>query len=97
MLSYLVVIAAAAVGVILLIAAILAMVRWQGWWRWAMAIPLLLIVGATLTVFLAIAQDPTSHNLWPLELAFYFVIAGVGVALLYLLPWLFNRRLQPEA
>ena len=42
---------------------------WQGVWRWLAAAPLLL-AGADLVLILgSTAIDPTSHNLWPFELA----------------------------
>lgn len=57
---------------------------WQGMWRWLAAAPLIL-VGADLVLILAsTAIDPTSHNLWPLELLF---IAAVGLPVVGLL-WL---------
>ncbi|HEX5475150.1 MAG TPA: hypothetical protein VFX12_10850, partial [Vicinamibacterales bacterium] len=48
--------------------------KWRGGWRGAAAIPAV-IEGFTLVRIMAgVAIDPTSHNLWPFELA----IAGVA-------------------
>jgi hypothetical protein len=57
---------------------------WQGVWRWLAAAPLLL-VGADLVLILAsTAIDPTSHNLWPLELAMLALIGLPVVGVLWL-------------
>ena len=57
---------------------------WQGVWRWLAAGPLLL-AGADLVLILgSIAIDPTSHNLWPLELAMILVVGLPVVGVLWL-------------
>jgi hypothetical protein len=65
--------------------------QWQGGWCWAMAAPLLLVVGAIANIVVAIWLDPTAHNLWPLELLVWLALALVAVAMLYLLRWLRRR------
>lgn len=72
------------VAVVVLGPQIWAIRAWQGVWRWLAAAPLML-VGADLVLILAsTAVDPTSHNLWPLELLFIAVIGLPVVGLLWL-------------
>ena len=64
---------------------------WHGVWRWLAAAPLLL-AGADLVLILAsTAIDPTSHNLWPLELAMILVLGLPVVGVLWLLRLLGRR------
>ncbi len=76
--------------IILVAAAVLApqiyaVAAWQGWWRRLAAAPLL-VLGADLLLILAHTSiDPTSHNLWPLELAMIAVFGLPAVGLLWLL------------
>ncbi|MCB0079511.1 MAG: hypothetical protein KDE47_01205 [Caldilineaceae bacterium] len=73
--------------------------QWRGGWRWAIAAPLLLLVGMVGNIAIGITLDPTSHNLWPFEVLIWLAMA-VGVAgLLYLVRWLSRRdwnRNAPE-
>jgi hypothetical protein len=66
------------VGFCLLVAR--ALWQWQGWWRWALAAPILLMIGVILDIVVAIWQDSTAHNLWPIELLFWFTLANALVA-----------------
>lgn len=45
-----------------------AIKRWDGIWRWLAAAPLALMAADAVWIWLDLAKDPTSHNLWPLEL-----------------------------
>jgi hypothetical protein len=57
---------------------------WQGVWRWLAAAPLLLVGADLVRILVSTAIDPTSHNLWPLELLF---IAALGLPVVGVL-WL---------
>jgi hypothetical protein len=89
--GFIVVILAGGLGLLLCILVARAFGRWQGWWRWAMAIPLVLMLGVTLNILVATWLDPTSHNLWPIELVFMYAVASAMMGILYLLHWLTHR------
>ncbi|MFH0798930.1 MAG: hypothetical protein V2A66_01970 [Pseudomonadota bacterium] len=59
--------------------------RWNGFFRIAAALPVLVLTGFIAVVSIGIAKDPTSHNLWPFELVMWgggtFIYLGL-VALL---------------
>ena len=55
---------------------------WQGVWRWLAAAPLLLAGADLVLILVSIAIDPTSHNLWPLELAMILVLGLPVVGML---------------
>jgi hypothetical protein len=57
---------------------------WQGAWRWLAAAPMLLMAADILLILVSTSIDPTSHNLWPLEILF---IAAVGLPVVGVL-WL---------
>ena len=61
---------------------------WHGRWRIA-ALPALIVLGiAALRILIDTKRDPTSHNLWPLE-----ILAWNLPCLLYLgVVWLLRRR-----
>lgn len=76
--------------VILVAAAILApqiyaITAWQGWWRRLAAAPLLVLGADLLLILVQTSVDPTSHNLWPLELAMIAIVGLPVVGLLWLL------------
>jgi hypothetical protein len=76
--------------IVLVAAAILApqiwaIRAWQGWWRWLAAAPLLVLGADVLLILAQTSVDPTSHNLWPLELAMIAVVGLPVVGLLWLL------------
>ena len=50
-----------------------ALVRWRGAWRVAAAVPALALAGVVSRVALDVRRDPTSHNLWPLEIAVWLL------------------------
>jgi len=61
-----------------------AIARWQGIWRWLAAAPLLLVAGDALLIVADTSADPTSHNLWPLELVMFGACGAGFVVVLWL-------------
>jgi hypothetical protein len=61
-----------------------AAIAWRGVWRWLAAAPLLILAGHFLLIMAQISIDPTSHNLWPLELAMTALIGLPVVGVLWL-------------
>lgn len=74
----------ASVAVVVFGPQIWAIRAWHGVWRWLAAAPLLLVGADIVLILVSIAIDPTSHNLWPLELA---MIAAIGLPVVGVL-WL---------
>lgn len=56
------------VGIVGFGAPVRAMRRWQGGWRVAAAVPLVMLAFVVLRIVFGVARDPTSHNLWPFEI-----------------------------
>ncbi|HET6620082.1 MAG TPA: hypothetical protein VFG64_09080 [Dongiaceae bacterium] len=76
--------------IVLVAAAILApqvwaIRAWRGWWRRLAAAPLLVLGADILLILAQTSVDPTSHNLWPLELAMIAVVGLPVVGLLWML------------
>lgn len=71
-----------------IVAPVLAFRKWRGGWRIAVAAPLALMGFVVVRAMIDTAVDPTSHNLWPLELGM-FALLGLaitgGLALLRLI------------
>jgi len=67
--------------------------RWRGPRRLLAALPLVVLVGKLATVWSDLAADPTSHNLWPLELLLW-ELPALGVVLL---AWVFGPKEEPPA
>ncbi|WP_119300815.1 hypothetical protein [Dongia deserti] len=63
---------------------ILAVVKWRGIWRWLAAATLLIPAGDILLILVQTSIDPTSHNLWPLELIEFTCIGLLAVGVLWL-------------
>ncbi len=61
-----------------------ALRHWQGGWRLAAAVPAVMIGFVVLRIVVGVADDPTSHNLWPFEIlqvgALSLVVIGVLLA-----------------
>jgi hypothetical protein len=74
----------ASIAIVVLGPQIWAIRAWQGVWRWLAAAPLVLVGADVALILVSTAIDPTSHNLWPLELLF---IAAIGLPVVGLL-WL---------
>jgi hypothetical protein len=57
-----------------------ALWRWRGAWRLAAAVPVAVIAFVVGRIVVDTSRDPTSHNLWPLEIIM-FGAAGAGLIL----------------
>ena len=71
-------------AVVILGPQIWAIRAWQGIWRWLAAAPLLLIGADIVLILISTSIDPTSHNLWPLELAMIAILGLPAIGLLWL-------------
>ena len=61
-----------------------AITAWKGHWRWLAAAPMILLAADLVLILAQTAIDPTSHNLWPLELAMIALIGLPVVGVLWL-------------
>jgi hypothetical protein len=75
---------ATSIAVVVLGPQIWAIRAWQGVWRWLAAAPLMLVGADLVLILVSTAVDPTSHNLWPLELAMIALIGLPVVGVLWL-------------
>lgn len=71
-----------AVVIAFLVAEVAALGKWNGVWKLLAMIPAAVVLFVCLRIVLDTSRDPTSHNLWPLELVIW---AGIGLASLGLL------------
>lgn len=62
--------------------------RWRGGWRLAAAVPALVMSLVLLNILVGVTLDPTSHNLWPFEVAMWGAGSVAVMLLLFLLRWL---------
>jgi endonuclease YncB( thermonuclease family) len=65
---------------------ILVLIRWKGGWRLIAAVPLVIILGVFfIFIFPDLLVDPTSHNLWFMELGpfAFFSLIFLGLAALF--------------
>lgn len=60
------------------VAPVWAFRRWNGGWRVAAAVPLVLILFVVGRIVVGTAFDPTSHNLWPFEIG-TFALVDLGI------------------
>lgn len=63
---------------------------WRGGWRLAALVPAAMMAFVVLRILFGVARDPTSHNLWPLEI----LIVGVFSVTMMGVLWL-SRKLSP--
>jgi hypothetical protein len=59
--------------------------RWRGWWRGAACLPIAVLVAWAVFIVVSILREPSSHNLWPLELILWAAGALAALGLLALL------------
>ena len=83
-------------AVALLVWGVRTVLRWDGPWRWlALAVLLpLVITGARIVV--DIRSDPTSHNLWPIEVLAAAVVSLVLLVVLQIGRAIVSRRAQGD-
>jgi hypothetical protein len=72
----LVIILLAAAAIINVVLSLVAVWRVKGLWKLVATLPILCIFAVGLNIVLGTSRDPTSHNLWPLEVV---VWSGVGI------------------
>jgi hypothetical protein len=64
-------------------ASIWGFARWRGVWRVLALLPLAGVAFVGLRILVDTRRDPTSHNLWPLEVLVAGVLGLFALALLY--------------
>lgn len=65
--------------------------RWRGGWRVVAALPLVALVAWAIVIIASILRDPTSHNLWPMELSLWCAGGYLWLGLLALARRLLRR------
>ena len=70
-----------ALGIVGLVVPVVAICKWKGGWRVAAMVPAALVGFVILRIVVDTTIDPTSHNLWPFELA---MVGGLSSALMLL-------------
>jgi hypothetical protein len=61
--------------------------RWRGAWRAAAVVPAAMMAFVVLRIMLGVADDPTSHNLWPFE-----ILQAGGLSVLIMAALFAGRR-----
>lgn len=69
-----------------------ALRRWEGGWRIASMLPLGVIGFVVLRIVIGTAIDPTSHNLWPFEVAMAGLVSVGAMVLLSAMRWMQGVR-----
>lgn len=59
-----------------------ALWKWRGGWRLAAAVPAVVMVVVLLRIMTDVSHDPTSHNLWPLEVLIFGWPCALATAVL---------------
>ncbi len=77
-----------ALGIVGLVVPVVATCKWKGGWRVAAMVPAALVGFVILRIVVDTAIDPTSHNLWPLELAMVGALSGGLMLVLAAARWL---------
>ena len=80
--------AAATTNVVL---SLVAACRANGAWKLVAALPILSVFAVGLNIFLGTSRDPTSHNLWPLEVLLW---SGAGI-IFTIAFFVFQRMFSP--
>jgi hypothetical protein len=75
-----------------LAAPFVAVLRWHGLWRGLALLPAAALAFVAFRIVIDTSVDPTSHNLWPLELAFCSVPGLLFLAVL----WVVRRVLGAD-
>ena len=59
--------------------------RWRGLWRIAAVVPVIVLAFVVARIIVDTARDPTSHNLWPIEIVIWGGASLAAMGLLVLL------------
>ena len=81
-----------AIGIVGLAWPAWAVWRWRDTWRWWALAPLLVLGFVVLRIVVDTALDPTSHNLWPLEIIMFGGASLLAMLVISLLRWWSRRR-----
>jgi len=57
-----------AVILLFVVLEVVAIRRMKGVWRWLACVPIAALVVIIAIIVISVIYDPTSHNLWPLEI-----------------------------
>src|SRR5690606_12281669 len=71
--------------------------RWRGPWRLAAAVPALVMTLVVLNILVGVMIDPTSHNLWPFEVAMWGAGCTAVMLVLFLLRWITGASRRQSA
>ncbi|KAA2285875.1 hypothetical protein F0415_04055 [Arenimonas fontis] len=71
--------------------------RWRGPWRLAAAAPAAMMSLVMLNIVVDVIRDPTSHNLWPFEVAMWGAGSVAVMLVLFLLRWMVGAGRQRRA
>jgi hypothetical protein len=82
---------AGASGLLVLALELVAVVRWRGAWRALAALPGLALAAVVLRIVVDVGRDPTSHNLWPFEVALTSMGALAVLGVLFAVRAIFAR------
>jgi hypothetical protein len=74
-----------------------ALKRWRGGWRMAACVPLAAFGFVVLRIIVDTSADPTSHNLWPLEVVIWGGACTVVMAALFVARAIVRRGAAHEA
>ena len=61
-------------------------------WRAATIVPVAIMGFVVLRIVIDLARDPTSHNLWPLEIVLAGLVSTALMGIAMFLRWLLGRR-----
>lgn len=78
--------------------AISALFTWRtrGWWRALFALPIAALGAWAIATTISIAVDPTSHNLWPMELFLWGTLSLPYAGLLCAVRHIVARKSKKE-
>ena len=66
--------------------------RWRGLWRAIACLPILALMIWTGVIIISIMLDPSSHNLWPLELVLWSFAALVTLGVITIVKYFFVKE-----
>ena len=66
----------------LLVCVLVAALRWSGVWRILAVAPAFLLGYVVVRIVVDTSRDPTSHNLWPIEIVLWSAVGVVALVLM---------------